>query len=291
MAHVDAPHRATDITLTPLPPKCPELPGGKYRQFVRDTGSPIAFSNRMTISSTIAVKHGKSSPISLGESCPSDCANGRRVLLMRLGISCWDSDHICIIFKNRDRFLLVGALPVGNVATAKTLHIGGPPALQSECCNRLGVRNPPPRPASRSKSSPVSGSTGAIRASADGRTRHRGRRPATEIGFANSPAAGSPTSAVPRAAYVIATSHLSPRSGLKSADLEGILPPKNRPGPTVRRSGLFFVRVASTDGRCSAEVFAGMDTRAIETARRRARCRSAAIDQDNIALATARQAH
>src|SRR5262249_46023861 len=39
------------------------------------TGSPTASSNPTTISSTIVVRHGTSSSISLGASCPSDCAN------------------------------------------------------------------------------------------------------------------------------------------------------------------------------------------------------------------------
>jgi DDE superfamily endonuclease len=48
-------------------------------------GSPIASSNPTTISSTIAVRPGTSSSISPGESCPSDCANGRT------GSDQWDS--------------------------------------------------------------------------------------------------------------------------------------------------------------------------------------------------------
>src|SRR5262249_27219468 len=40
------------------------------------TGSPTASSNPTTISSTIVARHGTSSSISLGASCPSDCANG-----------------------------------------------------------------------------------------------------------------------------------------------------------------------------------------------------------------------
>src|SRR5262249_20949774 len=40
------------------------------------TGSPTASSNPTTISSPIVVRHGTSSSISLGASCPSDCANG-----------------------------------------------------------------------------------------------------------------------------------------------------------------------------------------------------------------------
>src|SRR5262249_9369865 len=40
------------------------------------TGSPTASSNPTTISSTIVVRHGTSSSISLGASCPTDCANG-----------------------------------------------------------------------------------------------------------------------------------------------------------------------------------------------------------------------
>src|SRR5262249_23951711 len=38
------------------------------------TGSPTASSNPTTISSTNVVRHGTSSSISLGASCPSDCA-------------------------------------------------------------------------------------------------------------------------------------------------------------------------------------------------------------------------
>jgi hypothetical protein len=41
------------------------------------TGFQIVSSNPTTISSTIAARHGTSSSISLGASCPSDCANGR----------------------------------------------------------------------------------------------------------------------------------------------------------------------------------------------------------------------
>src|SRR5262249_24076209 len=40
------------------------------------TGSPTASSNPTTISSTIVVRHGTSSSISLGTQCPADCANG-----------------------------------------------------------------------------------------------------------------------------------------------------------------------------------------------------------------------
>src|SRR6266540_3715051 len=41
------------------------------------TGSRTASSNHTTISSTIVARPGTSSSISLGASCPSDCANGR----------------------------------------------------------------------------------------------------------------------------------------------------------------------------------------------------------------------
>src|SRR6266508_1371924 len=41
------------------------------------TGSQTGSSNHMTISSTIVARPGTSSSISLGASCPSDCANGR----------------------------------------------------------------------------------------------------------------------------------------------------------------------------------------------------------------------
>src|SRR5262249_22025978 len=62
-----------NITIILLPPKCPELnPVENVWQFMRDNAS----SNPTTISSTIVVRHGTSSSISLGASCPSDCANG-----------------------------------------------------------------------------------------------------------------------------------------------------------------------------------------------------------------------
>ena len=79
-----------NITLLPLPAKCPELnrqenvwPVENVWQFKRDDwlsnrmlASPPFGSNPTTISSTTAASHGTVSPISLGASCPSDCANG-----------------------------------------------------------------------------------------------------------------------------------------------------------------------------------------------------------------------
>jgi hypothetical protein len=48
-------------------------------EFMRDTatGFQTESSNHTTISSTIVARPGTSSSISLGASCPSDCANGR----------------------------------------------------------------------------------------------------------------------------------------------------------------------------------------------------------------------
>ena len=74
-----------NITLLPLPSKCPELnPVENVWQFMRDNwlsnrilASPPFGSNPTTTSSTIAASHGTASSISLGASCPSDCANGR----------------------------------------------------------------------------------------------------------------------------------------------------------------------------------------------------------------------
>src|SRR5262245_32367666 len=66
-----------NITIILLPPKCPELnPVETSGSSCATTGSPTASSNPTTISSTIVVRHGTSSSISLGASCPSDCANG-----------------------------------------------------------------------------------------------------------------------------------------------------------------------------------------------------------------------
>jgi DDE superfamily endonuclease len=71
-----------NITIIALPPKCPELnPVENVWQFLCRTAS----SNLTTISSTTAVWRGISSSISPGESCPSDCANGRT------GSDQWDS--------------------------------------------------------------------------------------------------------------------------------------------------------------------------------------------------------
>ena len=49
------------------------------------SGSRTASSNPTTISSTTAARHGTSSSINPGGSCPSDCANGRT------GSDQWDS--------------------------------------------------------------------------------------------------------------------------------------------------------------------------------------------------------
>src|ERR1700704_2355465 len=67
-----------NITIIPLPPKCPELnPVENVWQFMRDNW----LSNRIFKSYDdlvdIAVRLGTSSSISPGASCPSDCANGR----------------------------------------------------------------------------------------------------------------------------------------------------------------------------------------------------------------------
>ena len=91
------------------------------------------------------------------------------------------------------------------------------PAARSECCNR-SAPNSPPRPASRSKSSPSLGSTGAIRALTDGLLDIA--VPARPL-KADESAAGLRQVAVLRTAYVMATSHSNP-NGLKSADLAGI---------------------------------------------------------------------
>ncbi len=77
-----------NITLIPLPPKCPS------GSSCVTTGSRTASSNPTTISSIIAVRPGTSSQINHGASCPSHCANGPMgsdqrdlVLLGRRGIA------------------------------------------------------------------------------------------------------------------------------------------------------------------------------------------------------------
>jgi hypothetical protein len=65
-----------NITLMPLPAKCPELnPVENVWQFLRDN-CPTASSKAKSISSSTAATHGTSSSISPGASCPSDCATG-----------------------------------------------------------------------------------------------------------------------------------------------------------------------------------------------------------------------
>ena len=66
-----------NITLIPLPAKCPELnPQENVWQFMRDNWLSNRSSNPMTRSSTTAATPGTSSSTSPGKSCPSDCANG-----------------------------------------------------------------------------------------------------------------------------------------------------------------------------------------------------------------------
>jgi hypothetical protein len=68
-----------NITIIALPPKCPELDPVEnvWQSLCATTGFLTVSSNPMTISSTTAAKHGTSSSINHGGSCPSDCANGR----------------------------------------------------------------------------------------------------------------------------------------------------------------------------------------------------------------------
>jgi DDE superfamily endonuclease len=80
-----------NITLLPLPPKCPELnPPEQSRRAKMSgsscatTGSPTASSNHTTISSITAASLGTNSSISRGASCPSGCDNGH------MGPDQWD---------------------------------------------------------------------------------------------------------------------------------------------------------------------------------------------------------
>jgi len=66
-----------NITLLPLPSKCPELnPVENVWQFMRDNWLSNRISNPTTTSSTIAASPGTASSINRGESCQSDCDNG-----------------------------------------------------------------------------------------------------------------------------------------------------------------------------------------------------------------------
>lgn len=66
-----------NITLLPLPSRCPELnPVETCGSSCATTGCRTAFSNPTTTSSNIAASLGTSSSISLSASCPSACAHG-----------------------------------------------------------------------------------------------------------------------------------------------------------------------------------------------------------------------
>ena len=66
-----------NITLIPLPAKCPELnPQENVWQFMRETGSQTGSSNPSTTSSITVATLGTSSSISPGGSCPSAYETG-----------------------------------------------------------------------------------------------------------------------------------------------------------------------------------------------------------------------
>jgi hypothetical protein len=66
-----------NITLIPLPAKCPELnPQETSGSSCVKTGSRTGSSNPSTTSSTIAATHGTNSSISPGGSSPSPCETG-----------------------------------------------------------------------------------------------------------------------------------------------------------------------------------------------------------------------
>ena len=67
-----------NITIIAMPPKSPELnPVENVWQFMRDNWLSNRVFNSYDDLSTTAARHGTSSSISHGASCPSDCANGR----------------------------------------------------------------------------------------------------------------------------------------------------------------------------------------------------------------------
>ena len=67
-----------NITLIPLPPKCPELnPVENVGTSCVTTGCRTACSNPIQTSSITAATRGTSSPITLGALCPSDYGIGR----------------------------------------------------------------------------------------------------------------------------------------------------------------------------------------------------------------------
>ena len=127
---------------------------------------------------------------------------------------------------------------------------------------------------------PALGSTGAIRALADGKLDIAvSARPLK----ADESAAGLAQVAVLRTAYVFATSHRNP-NGLKSGDLSRIFAADKSAWADGTPIRIILRPRSETDTALLGELFAGMDA-AIETARRRAEVPTAATDQDNVDLA------
>ena len=76
-----------NITIVPLPPKCPELNPQDVWQFIRDNWLSNRVFDDLHAPSTTAVTPGTSWRLNPGPSCPSACAMGPSVLIREaLGI-------------------------------------------------------------------------------------------------------------------------------------------------------------------------------------------------------------
>lgn len=174
--------------------------------------------------------------------------------------------------------VLVMPLCAGQGAAAETVRMGGTGSA-TEVLRRIG--------GDFMRASgidieviPSLGSTGAIRALADGRIDIAvSGRALTE----NETAAGLRQSLVLRTAFVFATSKPDP-NGLKSSDLPAIYAtarPTWADGTPIR---VILRPRPEADTALMGQLFPGMDT-AIEAARRRAEVPVAATDQDNTEIA------
>ena len=174
--------------------------------------------------------------------------------------------------------LLAFPLMAGNGAAAETLRAGGTGSALG-LLRQVGAEF---TSAAETKidTIPALGSSGAVRALADGKLDIAVlARPLT----ADQAAAGLVQLAVLRTAFVFATSHRSP-NGLKSGDLARIYA-ADRPtwadGAPLR---IILRQRSEADTALLGQLFVGMDA-AIDAARRRADVPTAATDQDNVNLA------
>lgn len=173
---------------------------------------------------------------------------------------------------------VVVALPASGAAAADALRVGGT-GTATGFLQQVGAEFAATG-GMRIVVVPSLGSSGAIRALADGKI---------DVAVSARPlkseetAAGLRQAAVFRTAYVIATSHRNP-GGLKSTDIAAIYASANPTWPDGSPVRIILRPRTDTDTELLGALFAGM-REAMETARRRPEMPTAATDQDSADMA------